>query len=63
MSEYIYEITKDADGVDCYIKRGEVVRCKDCMYNDRGWCGSQEYGTRHVEDNDYCSYGEDQEHE
>ena len=36
----------------------EVVRCKDCMYNDRGWCGSQEYGTRHVEDNDYCSCGE-----
>ena len=36
----------------------EVVRCKDCMYNDRGWCGSQEYGTRHVEGNDYCSYGE-----
>ena len=36
----------------------EVVRCKDCMYNDRGWCGAQEYGTRYVEDNDYCSYGE-----
>lgn len=37
----------------------EVVRCKDCMYNDRGWCGSQEYGTRHVEDNDFCSQGEE----
>ena len=41
----------------------EIVRCKDCMYNDRGWCGSQEYGTRHVEDNDYCSYGERKKHE
>lgn len=43
----------------------EVVRCKDCMYNDSGWCGAQEYGTRHVEDNDYCSLGEreEQEHE
>ena len=30
MIEEIYEITKDADGVDCYIKRGELVRCKDC---------------------------------
>jgi hypothetical protein len=30
MSEYIYEVTKDADGIDCYIKRGELVRCKDC---------------------------------
>ena len=43
----------------------EVVRCKDCIYNDRGWCGAQEYGTHHVEDNDYCSYGErkEQKHE
>ena len=41
----------------------EVVRCKDCIYNDRGWCGSQEYGTRHVGDNDYCSYGENKDGE
>ena len=26
----IYEVTTDADGVDCYIKRGELVRCKEC---------------------------------
>lgn len=32
MSEIIYETIKDSDGVDCYIKRGEVVRCKDCVY-------------------------------
>lgn len=32
MAEYIYEVTKDSDGVDCYIKRGEIVRCKDCKY-------------------------------
>ena len=30
MREYIYEPIKDSDGVDCYIKRGELVRCKDC---------------------------------
>lgn len=36
----------------------EVVRCKECIYNDRGWCGAQEYGTRYIEDDDYCSYGE-----
>ena len=41
----------------------EVIRCKDCIYNDRGWCGAQEYGTRHIEDNDYCSYGERKEQE
>ena len=32
MREYIYEITKDFDGVDCYIKREEIVRCKDCKH-------------------------------
>ena len=41
----------------------EVVRCKNCIYNDRGWCGAQEYGTRYVEDNDYCSYGEREDDE
>lgn len=30
MAEYIYEETTDADGIDCYIKRGELIRCKDC---------------------------------
>lgn len=30
--EYIYEIVKDADGVYCYIKQGELVRCKDCKW-------------------------------
>lgn len=32
MAEYIYEITKDSDGVDCYIKRWEIVRCADCKH-------------------------------
>lgn len=36
----------------------EVVRCKECIYNDRGWCGAQESGTRYIEDDDYCSFGE-----
>lgn len=30
----IYEVTTDADGVDCYIKRGELVRCKECKYGE-----------------------------
>lgn len=40
MTELIYRIEKDADGIDCYIKTGEIVRCKDCRYykeNER-WC-------------------------
>lgn len=32
MVEIIYEETRDFDGVDCLIKRGELVRCKDCKY-------------------------------
>lgn len=35
-----------------------LVRCEDCAYNDDGWCGAEFMGTRHVEDDDYCSYGE-----
>lgn len=34
MSEYIIECKTDFDGVDCYIKTGEVVRCKDCEHYD-----------------------------
>jgi hypothetical protein len=39
--EYIYQIVKDCDGVYCYIKQGEIIRCKDCIY----------YDTPHVENN------------
>ena len=52
MSEIIYETIKDSDGVDCYIKRGEVVRCKDCIH----WfphtqCGFDEDNDEY---HDYC---------
>lgn len=33
MHEYIYKIVKDCDGVYCYIKQGEMIRCKECKYN------------------------------
>ena len=32
--EYIFQIAKDCDGVYCYIKQGELIRCKDCIYYD-----------------------------
>ena len=32
MAETIYETIKDSDGVECFIKRGNLVRCKDCKY-------------------------------
>lgn len=54
--EYIYEIVKDADGVDCFIKRGEVFRCRDC----RGWNRENGYCAEFLvtDPNGYCSFGE-----
>lgn len=56
MSEYIFEITKDADGVYCYIKQGELVRCKDCVWRDGSSCRIND--TMPWSDDDYCSNGE-----
>lgn len=32
--EYIYQIVKDCNGVYYYIKQGEIIRCKNCIYYD-----------------------------
>ncbi len=44
MAEIIYETIKDADGVHCFIKRGELFRCKDCnhgsIYCTEDVCGA-----------------------
>lgn len=61
--EYIFEIVEDSDGVYCYIKQGEIVRCKDCKWfqpinnGDHGYCGTPFHGAEVYED-DYCSDGE-----
>ena len=60
MREVIFEETKDADGVFCYIKRGELVRCGECKhYLDTLWirerCGLKDIP---VDKNDYCADGE-----
>ena len=71
MSEWqIYEVITDADGVDCYIKRGELVRCKECKFSESvitSWSidGKNNVVERlckvhkwSVKDDDYCSCGE-----
>ena len=76
MSEYIYKETTDSDGVVCYIKRGEIVRCKDCKWYmeyipRKGksammcFCPCCIGGQGKKKPTDYCSYGEfeEQEHE
>ena len=67
MSENIYEAIKDSDGVDCYIKRGDIVRCKDCKHRYMDgevthyyWCKLHD---RPVDDTDYCSWGEERSEE
>lgn len=58
MSEYIMECKTDFDGVDCYIKTGEVVRCKDCTrFDPRRGCNLVE-GLNIAKADSFCSYGE-----
>lgn len=35
MTEYIMKEEKDMDGVYCYIRKGELIRCKDCKYSEK----------------------------
>ncbi len=67
--EYIYEIVKDADGVDCFVKRGDIVRCRDCEWyktnytwngKERKVCGIEPFEPIRQEE-DYCSYAERKE--
>lgn len=65
MAEYIYEETTDFDGVTCYIKRGVIVRCKDCKHFRRNlendtYCNCVG-GLTDPEEHDFCSYGERRE--
>ena len=52
----IYEVTTDFDGVECYIKRGEIVRCGECKH----YVGEGKYCQldRHCTADDFCSRGE-----
>ena len=54
--EYIYQIVKDSDGVYCYIKQGELIRCGDCNWND-GTCYCN-FHYRNVRPDNYCSWAE-----
>ena len=55
----IYEATTDFDGVVCYIKRGEIVRCRECKHRQNPhapkWCYEM---SKETDADDFCSYGE-----
>lgn len=66
MSEYIIKIETDMDGVEYYIKKGILTRCKDCKHNmDNGldysdntlWCCMR------VNPEGFCDQGERREDE
>lgn len=32
MNEYIMKIEQDIDGIEYYIKKGELIRCENCKH-------------------------------
>lgn len=61
MAEYIMKHERDMDGIDCYITKGELIRCKDCKHHhyqdDIPYCDRIDYGYG-WKDEDYCSGAE-----
>lgn len=57
--EYIMKMEKDMDGIECYIPKGELIRCKDCK-----WFGDEGCAILIVDDSDkpkeddFCSFAE-----
>ena len=62
--EIIHKEIKDADGVTCYIKTGEIVRCNDCKRQDADnvfrsmWCHEMR---TFVKPEEFCSRGKRKE--
>lgn len=63
MAEWIMKEETDMDGVDCYIRKGELIRCKDCKHWDcddsESYC--DELGIFNTDMNSYCSYAKRKE--
>ena len=60
MNEFIYEMTTDFDGVDFQIKRGVIVRCRDCKYtryDDTGSIYCEELDQWEMPEDGYCFKG------
>ena len=59
--EYIYQIVKDSDGGYCYIKQGELIRCKDCKHKGTKNCVANALTIAfhsEVKDDFYCGLAE-----
>ena len=58
--EYIFQITKDSDGVYCYIKQGELIRCGECARR-KTMCDGKDRCTVFnvfVDSDGYCKWAE-----
>ena len=58
--EYIYQIVKDCDGVYCYIKKGELIRCGECARR-KTMCDGKDRCTVFnvfVDSDGYCKWAE-----
>lgn len=60
MHEYIYKIVKDCDGVYCYIKQGEMIRCNECEHwKNEHLCESlSRFGSFETKADFHCGYAE-----
>ena len=63
MAEWIMKEETDMDGVGCYIRKGELIRCKDCKHRDRYECNQIRLGETKcgVTDDWFCADGERKE--
>lgn len=60
MAEYIVEKKQTSGGWTWAEPKGELIRCKDCVFNHGGECWG--FGDGYlVCDDDYCSYAERKE--
>lgn len=61
MAEYIVERHQTSDGWQMIEPKGELIRCKECIYRDwGGFCTGFGEG-QYVGDDSYCSNGEREE--
>jgi hypothetical protein len=58
--EYIFQVAKDSDGVYCYIKQGELIRCGECARR-KTMCDGRDRCTIFnviVDPDGYCKWAE-----
>ena len=59
MREYIMAMETDMDGVNCYIRKDELIRCKDCKYRDEQTGNCTRFRKDwYVQSNSFCSWAE-----